>query len=117
MLFRSCERICEFAAKETFPVAKNISAFLGSERLTYRTVALWSLTITAYLVFFVAVKSTQYVLPALLPLMGAIFALPLVVEDAGIFSGRTRTAAWLASGAVFAAQLVLNLIRIRPRFF
>lgn len=92
-------------------------AFLGSERLTYRTVALWSLTITAYLVFFVAVKSTQYVLPALLPLMGAIFALPLTIEDAGIFSKRTRTVAWLASGAVFAAQLVLNLIRIRPRFF
>lgn len=99
-----------------------IGSFVGRARLTFQLTLLWSAAITAYLVFLVAVKSTQYVLPALLPVMGAIFALPLTLEgEAAIFPERRRgaalRAAWVLAGVIFMAQLIVNLAIIRPRFF
>lgn len=91
-------------------------SFIGAQQLTYRMVASWCLVITGYLVFFVAVKSTQYVLPALLPMMSAIFGLPIVVEEEGM-NRRVCIAAWVAAACVFVIQLAVNLVIIRPRFF
>ncbi len=87
--------------------------FMGKEQWTYRHLALWWVVIAVYLIWFVAVKSTQYVLPMMLPLMSCIFALPRALE------GKRRQLvlpAWIVSAAVWVSQLVINLIKIAPRF-
>lgn len=92
----------------------------GNHRLTHLITFLWFVTITCYLIFFVAVKSTQYVLPALLPLMAAIFSLPIALQDrqpAALSKKKPLlTAAWVTSIGIFLAQLTINLIKIAPRF-
>lgn len=92
----------------------------GDHRLTHLITFLWFAAITGYLIFFVAVKSTQYVLPALLPLMAAIFSLPIALQDwqsAALSEKKPLvTAAWVTSIGVFLAQLIINLIKIAPRF-
>lgn len=99
-----------------------LGCVMGRERLTFQAVFFWCAAVTAYLVFFVAVKSTQYVLPALLPLMGAVFALPELAADAAARLSEPRRRAvvkfaWAASAAVYVVQLAANLIIVRPRFF
>ncbi len=87
--------------------------FIGKEQWTYRHLALWWVVIAVYLIWFVAVKSTQYVLPMMLPLMSCIFTLPRALE------GKRRQLvlpAWIFSAAVWVSQLVINLIKIAPRF-
>lgn len=97
-----------------FLLASLITAcFIGKSQWTYRHIALWWVVIAVYLIWFVAVKSTQYVLPMMLPLMSCIFALPRALE------GKRKQIvlpAWVLSGAVWISQLVINLIKIAPRF-
>ncbi len=88
--------------------------FAGRHQWTYRFLALWWIVVSVYLIWFVAVKSTQYVLPMMLPLMSCIFALPCALKD--IRSKKILSAAWILSTGIFAAQLVINLIKIAPRF-
>ncbi len=90
------------------------ACFAGRYQWTYRVLALWWAVVSVYLIWFVAVKSTQYVLPMMLPLMSCIFALPRTLE--GIRSRKIRSAAWVLSADIFAAQLIINLIKIAPRF-
>lgn len=78
-------------------------------RLTCQVTLCWWVVIAVYLIFFVAVKSTQYVLPMMLPLMANIFTLPQVLP-------KYKKPAWAVSAGIFLAQLVFNLIRIAPRF-
>ena len=82
--------------------------------MTYRLTALWWVVVSVYLIWFVAVKSTQYVLPMMLPLMSCIFALPRALRD--IRNKRLLLSARFIAAAVFASQLVINLIKIAPRF-
>ena len=93
---------------------RDTACFIGREQWTFRIIALWWVVVAVYLIWFVAVKSTQYVLPMMLPLMSCIFALPRALR--GIRSKPMRTAAWITAAAVFSAQLVINLIKIAPRF-
>ena len=98
-----------------FLIASLVCAcFWGREQWTFRIIFLWWIVVAVYLIWFVAVKSTQYVLPMMLPLMSCIFALPRAVRD--LREKRVIIGAWVLSWAVFAAQLVINLIRIAPRF-
>ncbi len=89
------------------------ACFIGESQWTYRHIALWWVVIAVYLIWFVAVKSTQYVLPMMLPLMSCVFALPRAL------AGKRKAIvlpARLLAGAVWASQLVINLIKIAPRF-
>lgn len=90
------------------------ACFIGREQWTFRIISLWWIVVSFYLIRFVAVKSTQYVLPMMLPLMSCIFALPRALRD--LKGGHVRTAAWLLSAGIFAAQLIINLVKIAPRF-
>lgn len=95
-------------------------SFYGDNRLTHQVTFLWVAAITGYLIFFVAVKSTQYVLPALLPLMASIFSLPILLQDRMNTNKRISRQmvriVWIAVIAVFLSQLIINLIKIAPRF-
>ncbi len=98
-----------------FLIASLLTAcFIGREQWTFRIISLWWVVVAVYLIWFVAVKSTQYVLPMMLPLMSCIFALPRALR--GIRSKPLRTAAWITAAAVFSAQLAINLVKIAPRF-
>ena len=90
------------------------ACFVGRDRWTFRIIFLWWIVVAVYLIWFVAVKSTQYVLPMMLPLMSCIFALPRALRE--VQNKHLRSAAWLASSGVFLAQLIINLIKIAPRF-
>jgi hypothetical protein len=94
--------------------------FYGKFQLAHRMEFFWFLMIGGYLIFFVAVKSTQYVLPVLLPLMGTIFSIPLAIQ-----SGKTpaffqkkwiQISAWLLASSIYLAQLTINFFKILPRF-
>ena len=95
-------------------VSLGIACFIGKERWTYRIIALWWIVVAVYLIWFVAVKSTQYVLPMMLPLMSCIFALPRALKE--VPEKRIRLAAWILSSGIFLSQLIINLIKIAPRF-
>lgn len=94
--------------------------FYGKMQLVHRMELFWFLMIGGYLIFFVAVKSTQYVLPVLLPLMGTIFSIPLAIQ-----SGMTpafyqkkliRKGSWILASGIYLSQLVINFSKILPRF-
>ena len=90
------------------------ACFAGKHQWTYRILALWWIVVSVYLIWFVAVKSTQYVLPMMLPLMSCIFALPRAID--GAVNKKIRSAAWILSAGIFTAQLIINLVKIAPRF-
>ena len=90
------------------------ACFLGREQWTFHIIFLWWIVVAVYLIWFVAVKSTQYVLPMMLPMMSCIFALPRALCD--LKNRHIRAAAWLLSAGIFTAQLIINLIKIAPRF-
>lgn len=95
-------------------ISLGTACFAGRHQWTYRLTALWWVVVSVYLIWFVAVKSTQYVLPMMLPLMSCIFALPRALE--GIRSRRIRFGALILSAGIFTAQLIINMIKIAPRF-
>ena len=95
-------------------VSLGCACLMGREQWTFRIIFLWWIVISVYLIWFVAVKSTQYVLPMMLPLMSCIFALPRAVRD--LREKRVRAGAWVISVGIYTAQLVINLIKIAPRF-
>lgn len=96
------------------------ASFFGEYRLTHLLEFCWFIMIGGYLVFFVAVKSTQYALPVLLPLMGTIFSLPSALQSGNVPKALqrkpVRTAAWTLSTGIFLAQFAINLVKISPRF-
>ena len=95
-------------------ISLGTACFIGREQWTFRIIFLWWIVVAFYLIRFVAVKSTQYVLPMMLPLMSCIFALSRALRD--LKDRRFRIAAWLLSAGIFSAQLIINLIKIAPRF-
>lgn len=90
------------------------ACFIGRDRWTFCVIALWWVVVAVYLIWFVAVKSTQYVLPVMLPLMSCMFALPRALSV--LKNKRLQIFARCLSAGIFAAQLVINLIKIAPRF-
>ncbi len=57
-------------------IALLITSLAGSHRHIQRLIALWVLPSLGYLIYFVAVKSYQYLMPPLLPFLSAAFSLP-----------------------------------------
>ena len=97
-----------------FLIASLLAAcFIGREKWTYRIIALWWVVVSVYLIWFVAVKSTQYVLPMMLPLMSCIFALPRALRDTR--DRRVCVGARVVSAGIFTVQIIINLIKIAPR--
>ena len=90
------------------------ACFMGCEKWTFRIIFLWWIVVAVYLIWFVAVKSTQYVLPMMLPLMSCIFALPRALRK--VQKKQVRFSTWILSSGIFIAQLIINLIKIAPRF-
>jgi hypothetical protein len=89
----------------------------GKERLFPAVLLGWAVVMAAYLVYFVAVKSYQYMLPLFVPLYGAALLLPSIF-DAGSHlperwkSHAVQVAAWGLTLAACAVQLVLNLLKL-----
>jgi 4-amino-4-deoxy-L-arabinose transferase-like glycosyltransferase len=71
----------------------------------------WVLVVTGYLVYFVSVKSTHYMLPLFVPLYAAAFSLPSALEGAR-YPPFVRKAAWGLVIIFFLAQLAIQLAKI-----
>jgi len=54
-----------------------ITSFISKHRHTQRLITLWVLPSLGYLIYFVVVKSYQYLLPPLVPFLAASFSAPL----------------------------------------
>ena len=91
------------------------ACFAGREQWTFRIIFLWWIVVAVYLIRFVAVKSTQYVLPMMLPLMSCIFALPRALRD--ISKKYVLISARVLAAGIFTVQIIINLIKIAPRFY
>lgn len=96
--------------------------FIGKKKLLFQMLLCWEIMIGGYLVFFVAVKSTQYVLPFLLPVMATVFSLPQILTESSINSLSTQKSifikmAWGISTIIYASQMIINCIKDIPRFF
>ena len=92
------------------------AGFLFSRRRIYYGVLMgWVLVLGAYLVYFVAVKSNQYLIPLFLPLYGGVFGF----SEAALYGLRregedlppfTRLFSSLVPAVFLLVQLVINLI-------
>lgn len=54
-----------------------ITSFISKNRQTYRLIGLWVLPSLGYLIYFVVVKSYQYLLPPLVPFLATSFTMPI----------------------------------------
>jgi hypothetical protein len=89
----------------------------GKEHLFPAVLLGWAVVMAAYLVYFVAVKSYQYMLPLFVPLYGAAFLLPGIFEPGSHLPERWKSHAvqivgWGLTLAACIAQLVLNLLKL-----
>ncbi len=73
----------------------------GREKFANRLIFLWILPPTVYLVWFVAVRSSHYWLPVMLPLYSAAFGLAGPLEEIAL-PGWAKIAGWLALGLTLA---------------
>jgi hypothetical protein len=89
----------------------------GANRRFHRLLLGWCLVVGIYLVYFVAVKPVQYMLPLMFPFYGAIFGLPGMfgegpreLKPPQIEVNTARQAALAFALAAGGFQLVLNLM-------
>jgi hypothetical protein len=87
-----------------------ITSFMGDRQREQRLMALWVMPSLGYLIYFVAVKSYQYLLPPMVPFLATAFNLPLLVHENGISkrpSGRFYRLLEALLLGVIAIQVVL----------
>lgn len=92
-----------------------LGALRGGQKIYHRLLLGWLLVVTLYIVYFVSVKSFQYLLPMMIPLYGALYGLPDFLENLNVrmLSTRIRQAAWGLVILAGVAQLVMS-VRIIP---
>jgi hypothetical protein len=88
-----------------------VGTLLGRQRIFNGMLLAWVVVLAGYLVYFVAVKSSQYMLPLFVPFYAASFSIPVSLEGSR-FPALVRKSAWglviLACLAQFTIQM-LNL--------
>ncbi|HTX78834.1 MAG TPA: hypothetical protein VMC62_04160, partial [Longilinea sp.] len=98
-------------------ISAGAAALLSKERLFPAVLLGWAVVMAGYLVYFVAVKSYQYMLPLFVPLYGAALLLPSVFDVGSRLPERwmshaVQVVAWGVTLAACAVQLVLNLLEL-----
>jgi len=98
-------------------VSAGVAALLSKERLFPAVLLGWAAVMAGYLVYFVAVKSYQYMLPLFVPLYGSALLLPSVFEAGNRLPERWKShavqvAAWGITLVVCTAQIALDLLHL-----
>jgi hypothetical protein len=83
----------------------------GKQRLFNGMLLAWVVAVTGYLVYFVVVKSTQYMLPLFVPFFAAAISLPGALEGSK-FSPVVRKTAWGLVIVLCLAQLAIQLSKL-----
>jgi hypothetical protein len=83
----------------------------GKQRLFNGMLLAWVVAVTGYLVYFVVVKSTQYMLPLFVPFFAAAVSLPGALEGSK-FSPVVRRTAWGLVILLCLAQLAIQLSKL-----
>jgi hypothetical protein len=91
----------------------------GSETYLNRLLLAWCVVVAGYLIYFVAVKSYQYILPLMVPLYAGVFLFPAVADGNGgsrvqSFLARplSRKLLWAITIVLCGSQFVFNLVTI-----
>ncbi len=71
----------------------------------------WVVTLAGYLVYFVAVKSSQYMLPLFVPFYAASFSIPLSLEGSR-FPAAARQSAWGLAALACLAQFAIQVFKL-----
>jgi hypothetical protein len=71
-------------------ISLGITSFMGDRQREQRLIALWVIPSLGYLIYFVAVKSYQYLLPSMVPFMATVFNLALLLQEKGKTKLRSR---------------------------
>jgi hypothetical protein len=88
---------------EVFLLFSTAAGFLYGQRRAYHGILLgWALALGSYLVYFVSVKSVQYLIPLFLPLYG----------DEGQPPPFTRMLAYLVPAGLMLLQVEVNVVRL-----
>jgi len=61
-------------------IGLGVTSFIGDRRYDQRLLALWFIPALGYLIYFVAVKSFQYLLPPMVPFLATVFNLPMLLH-------------------------------------
>jgi hypothetical protein len=71
----------------------------------------WVVVLAGYLVYFVAVKSSQYMLPLFVPFYAASFSIPLSLEGSR-FPAEARKSAWGLAILACLAQFTIQVLKL-----
>jgi hypothetical protein len=99
--------------------ALSAGSLCGSETYLNRLLLAWCVVVAGYLIYFVAVKSYQYLLPLMVPLYSGAFLFPEIAN----VSGQTRwhrilghpcakPILWTITALLGGSQFIVNLLRI-----
>jgi len=96
-----------------------LASLIGSEKYLSRLLLAWCLVVGIYLIYFVAVKSNQYMLPFMLPFYSGAFILPSILEKQNsTFLGRwlekppAHWIVWVITLVFCISQFAINLSKL-----
>jgi len=85
--------------------------WLGKQRIFNSMLLAWSIVLAGYLVYFVAVKSSQYMLPLFVPFYASSFSLPMALEG-DRFSTLVRKSAWGLAVLACLGQFTIQILKL-----
>jgi len=91
----------------------------GSETYLNRLLLAWCVVVAGYLIYFVAVKSYQYMLPLMAPLYSGAFLFPEIANASDrtrwhkiLGHPRTKPILWTVTILLGGSQFIVNLLKI-----
>jgi hypothetical protein len=91
----------------------SLGIFMGGQRIFNGMLLAWVIVLAGYLVYFVAVKSSQYMLPLFVPFYAAAFSIPIAMEGSR-YPVLARRCAWGLAILACLAQFVIQILKLPP---
>jgi hypothetical protein len=88
-----------------------VGTWWGRQRIFNGMLLAWVAALAGYLVYFVAVKSSQYMLPLFVPFYAAAFSLPISLETSRLPAWAGK-AAWGLVGLACLAQFIIQILKL-----
>jgi hypothetical protein len=88
-----------------------VGIFIGGQRVFNGMLLAWVIVLAGYLVYFVAVKSSQYMLPLFVPFYAAAFSIPTALEGSR-YPALARKAAWGLAMLACLAQFTIQILKL-----
>ena len=92
-------------------VSAIVGIFMGGQRIFNGMLLAWVVVLAGYLVYFVAVKSSQYMLPLFVPFYAAAFSIPTALEGSR-YPALARRSAWGLAILACLAQFTIQILKL-----